>query len=101
MAAALEPGEDDEAEEVPKVQAFSRRVEAAVDFKGAHARVGARGPDSFARDGLNEAPLLEDAHHVWDPSSGVQVPSSGFERRLGGGLREAPADQEGKVPAVP
>lgn len=71
MSASPEPGEDDETKEVPKVQAFGGRVEAAVDPKGADARIGACRPDTLAGDGIDEPPLLQDIHHVRDPSSRI------------------------------
>lgn len=64
MAAALEPGKDNEAEEVAKVEALGGGVEAAVDFDGA----GGNGVvDSGASDGLEETALLEDFDDVTAP----------------------------------
>lgn len=55
VAAALEPGEDNEAEEVAEVEALGGGVEAAVDFDGA----GGNGVVKVgAREGLEEAALL-------------------------------------------
>lgn len=61
VAAALEPGEHDKAEKVTEVEALSGGVEAAVDLDGA----GRNGVIEIgAREGLEEAALLEDVDDV-------------------------------------
>lgn len=95
MAAPLEPGQDDDPEQVPEVQAFGRGIEATVDFEGIGCGSGARGPEVLAGDGLDEAPFLENVDDVGGAGGGVQP----LDRRLegfGGGLRGAAAEEKGE-----
>lgn len=83
VAAALEPGEDNEAEEVAEVEALGGGVEAAVDFDGA----GGNGVVKVgAREGLEEAALLEDFDDVVAPRGlGLQLRKGGDGLDGGGG----------------
>lgn len=99
MAAPLEPGKNDDPEEVPEVQAFGRGIEAAVDSEGIGRGVGARGPEVLAGDGLDEAPLLEDVDHVGGAGGGIQVLIRRLEG-LRGGVRGAAAAEEGESTAA-
>ena len=62
VAAAAEPGEDDEAEEVAEVEGLRGGVEAAVDLEG--CRCEARAAERVAGDGLNQTALFEDSDDV-------------------------------------
>lgn len=107
MAAALEPGKDNDPEEVPEVQAFSGRIEAAVDLEGTGGGgVGARGSETLAGDGLHEAPFLEDFYDITSGTGtvgGIQVQvrrRDSLRRRLRGGAsteKRNGASAEGEV----
>lgn len=65
VAAAAEPGEDDEAEEVAEVEALGGGVEAAVDPEGGISWVRGCGPEGgVVGCGVEEAALFEDFDDV-------------------------------------
>ena len=61
MAAAAEPGEDNQAEEVAQVEALGGGIEAAVDFEGLG---GARGAEIGAGDRIHQTPLLQNFDNI-------------------------------------
>lgn len=60
MAATQEPGEDDDADEIPEVQALGGWVEAAVDPEGRESWVGTSGPEIVAGEGLEQTSFFQD-----------------------------------------
>ena len=62
VAAATEPGEHDEAEEVAEVEGLRGGVEAAVDLEGWWCE--ARAAERVAGDGLDQTTLFEDSDDV-------------------------------------